>query len=76
MRRHRTDMFSLTFGLIFGLICLWWLVTELSVDINAGWLAVAGLSTLGAVAIATAITPTTTPKAARGSTRDELAEGK
>jgi len=67
MKRHRTDVFSLTFGLLFGLVFLWWLLEELSVDVEAGWLAVAGLAILGGTATAAAIAPAVTRRPRGGA---------
>lgn len=76
MRRHRTDVFSLTFGLLFGLVFLWWLLTELSVDVEAGWLAVTGLAILGGTAAAAAIAPAVTPRPRGGAPEMSSEKGK
>lgn len=57
MKPHRTDLISLTFGLIFlGAAGLWALSREVNLDVSAlGWLAVAGLIVLGGVGITHAI---------------------
>jgi hypothetical protein len=53
VKPHRTDLISLTFGMIFlGAAGLWALSRQVNLDASTvGWLAVAGLIVLGAVGI-------------------------
>ena len=57
MKRHRTDVVSLTFGLIFSLIAGWWLVTR-HVDVplpEVGWVVAGGLILIGVLGLAGAL---------------------
>jgi len=57
MRPHRTDLISLTFGLVFLAAAGLWAVSR-QIDLDAaavGWFVVAGLIVLGAVGITHAI---------------------
>jgi hypothetical protein len=57
MKPHRTDGVSLSFGLIFLAVALWWAVSQV-VDIrlpNAGWLVAGGLILFGVVGLLGAI---------------------
>jgi len=57
MKPHRTDGVSLSFGLIFLAVALWWAVTQV-VDVrlpNAGWLVAGGLILFGVVGLLGAI---------------------
>jgi hypothetical protein len=57
MRPHRTDGVSLSFGLLFLAVALWWAVAQV-IDIQLpalGWLAAAALILFGAVGLLSAI---------------------
>jgi hypothetical protein len=57
MRPHRTDGISLSFGLIFLLVALWWAIAQV-VTIHlpaAGWLVAGGLIMFGAIGLLGAI---------------------
>jgi len=57
MKPHRTDGVSLSFGLIFLVIALWWAVSRV-VTVHlpaAGWLAAGGLITFGVIGLLGAI---------------------
>ena len=59
MKRHRTDGVSLTFGLIFLMIALWWAAAQV-VDVRLpalGWLAAGALILFGVVGLLGAIRP-------------------
>jgi hypothetical protein len=56
MKRHRTDLVALIFGLAFAMVGAGFLVNETTGrDFNAGWAAAIGLITLGLVALATTL---------------------
>jgi len=57
MRPHRTDGISLSFGLIFLLIAVWWAITRvISVQLPAvGWLVAGGLILFGVIGLLGAI---------------------
>jgi len=57
MRPHRTDGISLSFGLIFLLIVLWWAIAQvITVHLPAaGWLVAGGLIMFGAIGLLGAI---------------------
>ena len=57
MKPHRTDGVSLSFGLIFLLVTLWWAVSRvLTVHLPAaGWLVAGGLITFGTIGLFGAI---------------------
>jgi uncharacterized protein (DUF58 family) len=57
MRPHRTDGVSLSFGLLFLLIALWWGITQIvSVRLPAaGWLVAGALIVFGAIGLMGAI---------------------
>jgi uncharacterized membrane protein HdeD (DUF308 family) len=57
MKRHRSDLVSLIFGLVFVLIAGWWVAARrLDVDLPAlGWLAAAALIAVGAVGLVGAV---------------------
>jgi len=57
MRPHRTDGISLSFGLIFLLIVLWWAIAQVvTVRLPAvGWLVAGGLILFGAIGLLGAI---------------------
>jgi len=57
MRPHRTDGISLSFGMIFLLVAIWWSVAQV-VDVRlpaAGWLVAGGLILFGAIGLLGAI---------------------
>jgi len=57
MRPHRTDGISLSFGLVFLLVALWWAIAQV-VTIHlpaAGWLVAGGLIMFGAIGLLGAI---------------------
>ena len=57
MRPHRTDGISLSFGLIFLLVAIWWVIAQM-VNIHlpaAGWLVAGGLIMFGAIGLLGAI---------------------
>jgi hypothetical protein len=57
MRPHRTDGISLSFGLVFLLVAVWWAVAQV-VTIHlpaAGWLVAGGLILFGAIGLLGAI---------------------
>jgi hypothetical protein len=57
MKPHRTDGVSLSFGLIFLTVALWWAVSQV-VDVrlpNAGWLVAGALILFGVVGLLGAI---------------------
>lgn len=57
MRPHRTDGISLSFGLIFLLIVVWWAIAQvMTVRLPAvGWLVAGGLILFGAIGLLGAI---------------------
>jgi hypothetical protein len=57
MKPHRTDGVSLSFGLIFLLIALWWAISRLvSIHLPAfGWLAASALIIFGVIGLLGAI---------------------
>ena len=57
MKPHRTDGVSLSFGLIFLLVALWWAVSQVTtVHLPAaGWLVAGGLITFGVIGLFGAI---------------------
>ena len=57
MRPHRTDGVSLSFGLLFLVIALWWAVARvMTVRLpNAGWLVAGALILFGAIGLLGAI---------------------
>jgi|tagenome__1003787_1003787.scaffolds.fasta_scaffold20838956_2 hypothetical protein len=56
MKRHRTDLVALIFGLSFAMVGAGFLVNETAGrDFNAGWATAIGLITLGLVALATTL---------------------
>ncbi|WFE25036.1 hypothetical protein O7623_16570 [Solwaraspora sp. WMMD791] len=57
MKRHRTDVVSLTFGLIFSLIAGWWLVSRMA-DVplpQVGWVVAGGLILIGVLGLVGAL---------------------
>jgi hypothetical protein len=57
MRPHRTDGISLSFGLVFLLVALWWAIAQVA-DVHlpaAGWLVAGGLILFGAIGLLGAI---------------------
>ena len=57
MKPHRTDGISLSFGLIFLLVALWWAVSRV-VDVHlpaSGWLVAAALIVFGVIGLLGAI---------------------
>jgi hypothetical protein len=57
MRPHRTDGISLSFGLLFLLVAVWWAIAQV-VNVNlpaAGWLVAGGLIMFGALGLLGAI---------------------
>jgi hypothetical protein len=57
MRPHRTDGVSLSFGLIFLLVALWWAVSQVA-DVRLpepGWLVAGALILFGAIGLLGAI---------------------
>lgn len=57
MKKHRTDGLSLTFGLIFLVITVWWLAAQtvnLSLP-NAGWFVAGTLIVLGVLGLVGAL---------------------
>jgi hypothetical protein len=57
MKPHRTDGVSLSFGLIFLAVALWWAISQV-VNVrlpNAGWLVAGGLILFGVVGLLGAI---------------------
>lgn len=59
MKRHRTDGVSLTFGLFFLGLCLWWLTSryvDFTVDIpHLGWIIAGALIALGVAGVAASL---------------------
>jgi len=59
MKRHQTDGVSLTFGLFFLGLCLWWLIAryvDVDVDIpHLGWILAVGLIALGVIGVAASL---------------------
>ena len=59
MKPHRTDGISLSFGLIFLLVALWWAVSRV-VDVHlpaVGWLVAGALIIFGVIGLLGAIRP-------------------
>ncbi|MFI7546444.1 phage holin family protein [Actinoplanes sp. NPDC049599] len=57
MRPHRTDGISLSFGLVFLLVAIWWAIAQV-VTVHlpaAGWLVAGGLILFGAIGLLGAI---------------------
>ena len=57
MRPHRTDGISLSFGLVFLLVAVWWAIAQV-VNVHlpaAGWLVAGGLILFGAIGLIGAI---------------------
>lgn len=57
MKKHRADLVSLVFGLVFLLIAVWWAVARrLDVNLPAlGWLAAVALIVVGAAGLVGAV---------------------
>ena len=56
MKPHRTDGISLSFGLIFLLVAVWWAIAQVvTVRLPAGWLVAGGLILFGALGLIGAI---------------------
>jgi hypothetical protein len=82
MRPHRTDGVSLSFGLLFMLIALWWAISQvMTVHLPAaGWLVAGALILFGAIGLMGAIrsgrhadvAPVTTPAQATVETPGDL----
>jgi hypothetical protein len=78
MKPHRTDGVSLSFGLIFLAIVLWWSVAQfVSIQLPAlGWLVAGGLIMFGVIGLLSAIrsgrrTPVAAPVQAEASIAEE-----
>ncbi|GAA5178353.1 hypothetical protein GCM10023322_05320 [Rugosimonospora acidiphila] len=75
MKRHRTDVLSLLFGVIFILVALWWLLGR-SIDIGVGtlaWAVAVALIVLGGVSLLGALRGRDT--AARDQDREDWPTG-
>jgi hypothetical protein len=59
MKRHRTDRVSLSFGLLFLVIVLWWLLaSQVSIDLpTAGWFVAGGLILFGVLGLVGSLRP-------------------
>lgn len=59
MKRHPTDGVSLTFGLFFLCLCLWWLIARyVNVDLDIphlGWIVAVGLIALGVAGVSASL---------------------
>ena len=67
MRPHRTDGVSLSFGILFLMVAIWWAVTQVvSVRLPAvGWLVAGGLIVFGVIGLLGALrSARSTPEAA------------
>jgi len=73
MKPHRTDGVSLSFGLIFLLVALWWALSRMmTIHLPAvGWLVAGGLIMFGVIGLLGALRSSRTPAPVQATTTVE-----